>query len=350
MRSLIFIFMCLAWGNALLQAQESRNFEIPSKKTLQTWLTESKVPAVAIATFASGVPDQYIVAGELAPEVPAPADAMFNVASLTKSISTYLALILVSNGDWHLDEPLYHYWVDPDVKDDPQHKKLTTRHVLSHRTGFVNWRWMHETKKLTFDHAPGSQLGYSGEGFEYMRKAMEKKFNMTFDQLVDSLVFAPLGMGDSHMIWRDQLDTARLALPHQETGTLHEVYRRKEAVASDDLMISLQDMTTFGKALIAQKSISEKLYNEMIHPYSEMKPGTEMGLSWIIFPKVGEKEEYALFNAGSDPGTNAIMAFFPESQRGLIIMTNGDHGRDIIMKVVATTIAEGPELLQRLGG
>lgn len=47
-----------------------------------------------------------------------------------------LTLRLVSSGEWNLDEPLANYWVDPDVASDPRHKLLTTRHVLSHRTGF----------------------------------------------------------------------------------------------------------------------------------------------------------------------------------------------------------------------
>jgi CubicO group peptidase (beta-lactamase class C family) len=51
---------------------------------------------------------------ELKKDTPAPDNAIFNVASLSKPISTLLTLQLVSNGDWDLDEPLYHYWVDPD--------------------------------------------------------------------------------------------------------------------------------------------------------------------------------------------------------------------------------------------
>jgi CubicO group peptidase (beta-lactamase class C family) len=51
-----------------------------------------------------------------------------------------LTLQLVSIGQWQLDEPIYKYWTDPDVINDPRHLKLTTRHILTHQTGFDNWR------------------------------------------------------------------------------------------------------------------------------------------------------------------------------------------------------------------
>src|SRR5687768_409468 len=78
---------------------------------------------------------------------PAPFNTIFNVASLTKPVTAMLTLKLVSMGNWHLDEPLAKYWTDPDVVNDAWSKKLTTRHILSHQTGFVNWRWLHNTRK-----------------------------------------------------------------------------------------------------------------------------------------------------------------------------------------------------------
>ena len=60
-----------------------------------------------------------------------------------------LTLKLIESGQWKLDEPLSKYWIDPDVINDTLHNLLTTRHVLSHQTGFVNWRINEPSKKLT---------------------------------------------------------------------------------------------------------------------------------------------------------------------------------------------------------
>lgn len=65
---------------------------------------------------------------------------------------------------------------DPDIADNPYVKKLTTRIILSHQTGFPNWRGNNADGKLTFEFEPGTKYQYSGEGYEYLRKALEKKF------------------------------------------------------------------------------------------------------------------------------------------------------------------------------
>ena len=103
-----------------------------------------------------------------------------------------VTLKLVEDKQWHLDEPLYHYWIDPDVADDSLHKKLTTRHVLSHQTGLPNWRWMHPSKKLAFDFEPGEGYNYSGEGFVYLARALENKFKKSLAELFRSQNLATL--------------------------------------------------------------------------------------------------------------------------------------------------------------
>ncbi len=106
---------------------------------IQKMLAENKVPAVAIGIIRDGQVARVDVIGELTKSVTAPKNAIFNVASLSKPIVSMLTLKLVSQGEWALVEPLTPYWVDRDVANDPRSKTLTTRHVLSHQTGFDNW-------------------------------------------------------------------------------------------------------------------------------------------------------------------------------------------------------------------
>ena len=105
-----------------LFAQQETSTEQFCNDSIKEYLLEYNIPAVGIGIIEDGVLRQVKVYGELNKDTPAPYNAIFNVASLSKPISTVLTLQLVSNGDWDLDEPLYHYWVDPDVKDDPTHK------------------------------------------------------------------------------------------------------------------------------------------------------------------------------------------------------------------------------------
>ena len=140
--------------------------------------------------------------GEAAPGRAVDESSMFNTASIAKAISAETVLRLVQQGTLDLDEPLTDHWVDPDVSKDSRHQLLTPRLVLTHRTGFANWR-SHTDGVLTFEFTPGDQFHYSGEGFQYLRRAVESKTGQRFEDLVNELVLEPLEMQHSSLVQRD---------------------------------------------------------------------------------------------------------------------------------------------------
>src|SRR5580658_6828999 len=104
------------------------------------WLKESDVPSVAVAYIEDRKVAWTEVYGEQSPGVPATAKTLYNMASLTKPVTAEIVLRLASAGKLSLDAPMFRYWLDPDIKDDPRSKSLTPRLCLSHQTGFPNWR------------------------------------------------------------------------------------------------------------------------------------------------------------------------------------------------------------------
>jgi CubicO group peptidase (beta-lactamase class C family) len=120
-----------------------------------------------------------------------------------------------------LDEPLDRYWIDPDIKSDARHKKITTRLILSHQTGFANWRRLNKSNKLEFAFEPGTKYQYSGEGFEYLREALERKFKKSLDELADELIFTSLDMADTRFFWDDKMNESRFAVGYEANGNAY---------------------------------------------------------------------------------------------------------------------------------
>ncbi len=160
MRKLKWLFVFLT-VYTFAQNETKYTFE----KMLPEWQEEHKVPAVAIGIIEDGELSYAKVFGEQRIGVPASTKTLFTVASLTKPIFSTVVLNLVSQGKLTLDEALYQYHIDPDLDVDDNLKKLNSRFVLSHQSGFVNWRNMSPSKKLAFNFEPGSQYLYSGEGY-----------------------------------------------------------------------------------------------------------------------------------------------------------------------------------------
>ena len=320
---------------------------IPDSKTIDEWLKKHDVPAIAIGTIENGKLNPLLSQGKIQGDLNAQNNTIFDVASLTKTITTLLTLKLISNGSWNLDEPIYQYWIDPDVKNDSLHKKLTTRHILSHRTGFANWRHMHDTKKLSFDFQPGSNFQYSGEGFEYLRRALENKFNRSLKELTDSLVFKPNKMNNSYLVWNEKIDSTRFAGTHDQNGNLYKYDKSFKANAADNLLTTIEDFGNLGVNIIERQYLEKNVYDEMISQQSIVRDGINFGLGWIVFNDL-PNDEYALFNAGSDTGVNALIVLLPKSKRGLVVFTNGDNGRALAMKSIGAILGDaGKAILSR---
>ena len=73
--------------------------------------------------------------------------------------------------------------------------------VLTHRTGFPNWR----TGKLEIKFTPGTEVSYSGEGFVYLGKVVEKLTGKKLVDLCREEVFAPLGIEHASLVWNEDV-------------------------------------------------------------------------------------------------------------------------------------------------
>jgi CubicO group peptidase (beta-lactamase class C family) len=329
------------------QQPEANLFD--SRLQAEQWLRENHVPALGIGILRDGQLKEIRMFGELKPGSPAPYNAIFNVASLTKPIVALLTLKLVSSGAWKLDEPLARYWVDPDIASDPRHQKLTTRLVLSHQTGFKNWRYMNQGGKLSFDADPGTRFGYSGEGFEYLRKALEHKFHKTLAQLSDSLLFRPLGMHDTQYAWDRSTNEARFAHWFDTSGREHpRDYKLTVPNAADDLLTTIEDYGKFAAHVLQGGGLDSSVFRQMVRPQVPTKNGLFMSLGWEMFQNLGPKKEYALVHSGSDAGVQTLVILLPVSGQGLVIFTNGDNGNKLYEKLVIELLDTGKEMMAQV--
>ncbi len=311
------------------------------KEETERWLKQKNIPALGIGYIEDGKIKQVSVFGELEKGKKAPQNTIWNVASLTKPTVTLTTLKLVNNGDWDLDEPIYHYWIDPDVKNDDRHKILTTRHILSHQTGFSNWRFTDEkSQKLTFHFEPGTQYQYSGEGYEYLKKALENKFKISLQKLADSLIFKPLKMDDTRFYWDDKMDESRFAKMHSAIGELYETHKNSEVFAADDLLTTIEDYTKFILYVLNGAELSEPLQKEMSKQQVRINSYKYWGLGWWIDENINSENDFAMVHGGDDIGVHTIVFMIPNTKQGLIIFTNSDNGTGAFPEVLLKYLGE----------
>ena len=320
---------------------------VTDREEIMLLMHKHNIPVVGIGIIEKGTLVAVNTYGDIRKGHPAPYNTIFDVASLTKSIVTMTTLQLVENGDWSLDEPLSNYWIDPDIKDNPLHKKITTRYALSHQTGFNNWRWMNDSKKLEFHYVPGTRFKYSGEGFEYLRKALENKFKKSLQQLSDSLVFKPLNMKDTRHSWDDKVDEMRFAIGYDSLKNAYKLPKENLPNGADNALTTIEDFGIFGVEILKKLRKGNTTYLEMVTPQNNVRNNIDVGFSWFLIQNLANNE-YALFNAGGDAGTHTVMILLPNSNRGIIIFTNGDKGHLLYKELIPKLIDIGFEITKRI--
>ncbi len=322
------------------EATSSNVFE--NTESIEAWMQKRKVPILGVATIKNNKLNSVNVYGKLAHGEVAPENTIFNVASLTKPVVSMLTLNLVNKGLWDLDEPLHKYWTDPDVADHAYSKLLTTRHVLSHQTGFPNWR---RENPLQFQFKPGTKYGYSGEGFEYLRMALEKKFNKPLEDLVNTMLFKPLKINDTKFFWDASVNESRFARWYKDDGvSTHETYKSTKASAADDLLTTVSDYGKFAEFVLNGAGLSNDLFKEMICQQNNKSDKIKMGLGWEIIPL--KNNEYALLHTGADQGIHALCIIIPATGEGLVAFTNSDNGNQLYFSLVENYLSRGKQIVE----
>jgi len=113
--------------------------------------------------------------------LPLTPDSVMTSASLSKAAFATVVMKLVQQGKLDLDKPVEQYLSAPlsdyrrytDLKGDDRTKKITLRMLLSHTSGFPNWRSFTDDQKLHIFFDPGTRYAYSGEGIDLAQLVVE---------------------------------------------------------------------------------------------------------------------------------------------------------------------------------
>lgn len=153
--------------------------------------------------------------------VPMTTDAIFDLASVTKVISTTSAMMkLVEEGKMSLNDPVVKYF--PAFGQNGK-EKITLYNLLVHNSGLQAWRKYYEfcgTPQCVLDsifaapliYRTGDSTVYSDLGLITTGKIIEKVTGTTLDRYVDSVFFRPLGMTNTmynppHALWNRVVPT-----------------------------------------------------------------------------------------------------------------------------------------------
>lgn len=276
-------------------------------------------------------------------------------ASLTKAVFAYMVMQLVAEGVLDLDKPIYQYLPKPlpeydkykELASDQRYKLITTRMLLSHTSGFPNWRWINPDEKLNIKFTPGSRYAYSGEGINLAQFVIEAVTNKDVGEMMRDRIFKPFGMTRTSMTWEEQFkDDLAIGYDEKQQPLGHK--QRTSARAAGSMDTTISDFARFMGAVMQGKGITKRMKEVMLTPQVQINSKTQFptfspettdenssiklayGLGWGLFQTPYGK---AYFKEGHDDGWENHAVAFPDKQIAIVLMSNSSNG-DSIFKVL----------------
>jgi CubicO group peptidase (beta-lactamase class C family) len=310
-----------------------------------------------------------------ATRAPITPDSIFPAASMGKQIFANAVLQLADRHQLDLDRPLKTR-VSDDAPTGELGERITARHILSHSSGLPNWR-DEANEPLVPAFEPGTKFRYSGEGFYYLQRCVEKITGVGCEAFMQEHLFKPLGMSSSTYLWladagqrlvsghRGDEPFDNRAFPEQlfqlieKSGVplaqwnhdriveeMAKVLSPPHKPAPNEtspnvafgLLTTVADYSRFVARITQPRGDAFDLTPEsrsaMMKPYSHVNSALAWALGWGIEEESGARY---LWQWGDNGGWKNIVIVHPESRSALVVFTNGNKGMRVVERIAKAT-------------
>lgn len=295
-----------------------------------------EVPGVSLALINDGEVVYHLTKGyaDIENNKKVTDKSIFEGASLSKPMFAYLIMGFVEEGKLDLDKPLYKYLPYEDIANDERYKKITARMVLTHTTGFPNWRDDHEEGKLFISFEPGSAFQYSGEGYQYLAKVLAQILETDdagLEEIYQERVASPLNLKYTKYL-QDSENMKNKALGYKDGKAVAEDDDPKKFGSAFSIHSEALDFSKWLIALMNGEGLSEESYNELLKTQivlPEGHPQKQAGITdWTLgFAKATMPFGSAFGHGGNNPGYASIFIIAPEAKWGYVMFTNANQSR-----------------------
>lgn len=360
--------LCFATSWALTSCMAHRDTgDLPSSSAIDSaahaLMQREDVQGLALGVIVDGAVAHVVAYGiRNAAGDPLTTGTVMYGASLTKTAFAYLVMQLVDEGRLDLDasvvellpQPLPAYEDYGDLAGDDRWKALTMRILLTHATGFANFRWLEEDGKLRFHHDPGTRYGYSGEGFYIAQLVLEEGLGLDVGEEMQRRIYDRFDMRRTSMQWRPDLATD-LADGFGSDGTPEPHDERSRVSAAGSMDTTIDDQARFWAGLVRGDGLTAASRSEMMrmqvpissaHQFptlaTETNPanaaiGLGAGLGLVTFH--ADRGD-VWFKGGHNDWTGNMVVCVDQERRCVVLLSNDVRAERLYPDLVRAVLGE----------
>jgi CubicO group peptidase (beta-lactamase class C family) len=327
-------------------AQPRDNFDV-ARSHIREQLVEQSIPSIAVAVAHHGkiVWEEGFGWANREERIPATADTLYCLASVSKPITATGVMTLVQAGKIDLDQPLNNYLGNAKVQGRVADAAgATVRRVANHCAGLpthVQFFYSDEPyRRPSYDETilrygnllaiPGERFVYSNLGYGILGYVAARVSGESYEDFMRDAVFRKLGMTHTSVGVGPGLERFQ-AIRYDETGAPLPNYTLDTPGASE-VFSSAHDLVRFGMFhlkdhLTDQNPIlSDASLDEMHRPtrmdsdegLGDIRSG--YGIGWYALDRPDGYR--VLSHDGGMPGVTTILALVPSEDLAVVVLAN----------------------------
>jgi len=302
-------------------------------------MMEKHIPGMTVGVLVKGklVKIKGYGYANLELKVPATADTVYEIGSITKQFTATAIMMLVEQGKVGLDDSVTKF-----IEGAPDSwKPITIRNLLTHTSGIKNytsmipfmgrmrdteshdaWVKMVGAEKLDFE--PGEKWVYDNSGYYLLGMVVEKASGEEYGKFLKEHIFGPLGMTTT------RVNDPEEVLPGRADGYSFRGGRYVNSGRVDmswpfsagNLVSSVADFAKWAAAMFEGKLLSKESFAQM-YAQVKLKDGTlqPYGFGWGIQSFRGHP---IIWHNGGIPGFLSDFDRWPSDGLSVIVFTNCD--------------------------
>ena len=285
-------------------------------------------------------------------------DTVFELASLSKTVTATAAMRLVEQGKLDLDAPIRRYLPEFSVQDAAASAAITTRQLLTHSSGFEPTfalddlgreslaRWSATTGDLIQLAPPGRVWSYSNPGYGLAGRVIEVLAEMDVRDAFRALVFDPLGL-ERASARLEEVATWPMTLGHQPgpngAAVVVRPYSMGSSVPSGGVNMSLASLMKYAGFHLGEHDGREGAIGRATRAAMQVEqlrkePGGEgMAIGWHVRTLSGVLTAAHGGTAGA--GHRCHLQIVPDRRLGFAILTNHTEGWRLLQDVERAALA-----------
>ena len=308
---------------------------------------------------------------------PITADTLFNLASLRKVFETTLLADAVRNGEMSLKDPAAKYVTELQAGGDIL--RVTLGQLGSHTSGLLlpqdhppwpDWgytlpEFISTLNAWQADQEPGRQHLYTHAGFILLQLAIERRYGMPIDELMEQRLLGPLDMTSTALPRGDDSPRGRLSPAHKsravqgygddgeavgEPGDQRSYYHW---LGTGQMFSSVRDMAAFLAANLGEGPVRPALREAMALAQRSVVTIGERNLQALAWEIRSGAKPVIIEKYGGLNNASAYIGMVPSRKLGIVILANrgnlypNEVGRRILIEIAGAERVERDGRLRR---